>query len=116
MVCLFICLLPLASYPSAGGRQSSPLQSLCTSLEEATCSPRVPQWDWTAQAGQSPCLILVSFMLFSCHIPGCAVKDMGECCESCVYLSGEAALRLRGMDVYLIPSTIKDYLVPKEGA
>ena len=116
MVCLFICLLPLASYPSAGGRQPSPLQSLRIFLEEAICSPRVPQWDWTTQAGQSPRLTLVSSVPFSCHISGCAVKDRGESGESYACLSGRSSPKVRDFDSGLIPSTIKDHLVPKEGA
>lgn len=59
---LFIYPLPLSSSASVGGRQLSPLQRLCISLEEAICSPRVPRWDWTTWAGQSIYLTPVSCM------------------------------------------------------
>lgn len=62
---LFIYPLPLSSSPSVGGRWLLPLQSLWVSLEEAIHSPRVTQQDWTAWAGQSTYLTLVSYVPLS---------------------------------------------------
>ena len=44
------------------------------------------------------------------------VKDRGESGESYACLSGRSRPKVRDFDSGLIPSTIKDHLVPKEGA